>query len=134
MATGVTLLTGAAGLAFVAWRRQLSRFDPAAVSTRLDPGHDLPLRLRLMSGFSAYVWLLRCRRSPGFHVRLRHPIVAVLARLGAGGRGADGARGDAAVVIVGAVAVIIRHAARTPSSSRRGGGLGCEKARGTLHA
>jgi len=36
----------------------------------------------------------------------------------------------AAVVIVGAVAVIIRTAARTPSSSRREADLGCGKPRG----
>jgi drug/metabolite transporter (DMT)-like permease len=137
MATGVTLLTGAAGLALVGLAAgELSRFDPAAVSTRSILATLYLFVFGSIVGFSAYVWLLRvstvARVSTYAYV---NPIVAVLLGWALAGEALTARVAIAAVVIVGAVAVIIRHggedAELVPAEEAD---LGCEKVEETLHA
>lgn len=137
MATAVTLATGGSGLALVGLLSgELSRFDPAAVSTRSVVATIYLFIFGSIVGFSAYLWLLRvttvARVSTYAYV---NPIVAVLLGWALAGEALTARVAIAAVVIVGAVAVIIRHggedAELVPAEDAD---LGCEKAAETLHA
>lgn len=137
MATAVTLATGGSGLALVGLLSgELSRFDPAAVSTRSVVATIYLFIFGSIVGFSAYLWLLRvttvARVSTYAYV---NPIVAVLLGWALAGEALTARVAIAAVVIVGAVAVIIRHggedAELVPAEDAD---LGCEKASETLHA
>ena len=86
------------------------RFDPAAVSSRSVLAVAYLFVFGSLVGFSAYLWLLRVstpsRVSTYAYV---NPIVAVLLGWALGGEALTPRVFLAAAVIVGAVALIIRH-------------------------
>jgi drug/metabolite transporter (DMT)-like permease len=137
MATALTLMTGGAGLALVGLAAgELGRFDPAAVSTRSVVATLYLFVFGSIVGFLAYLWLLRvttvARVSTYAYV---NPIVAVVLGWALAGEPLTARVAIAAVVIVGAVAVIIRHGGEDPELLRaEDAGLGCEKPPETLHA
>jgi drug/metabolite transporter (DMT)-like permease len=137
MATAVTLLTGGAGMALVGLASgELARFDPAAVSMRSVLATVYLFVFGSIVGFSAYLWLLRvttvARVSTYAYV---NPIVAVLLGWALAGEPLTARVAIAAVVIVGAVAVIIRHGGEDAELvSPEEADLGCEKAPETLHS
>ena len=111
MATSATLLTGGTLVATVALAAgELSRFDPAAVSTKSIVATLYLFVFGSLVGFSAYLWLLRVstasRVSTYAYV---NPIVAVFLGWALAGEELTPRVFVAAAVIVGAVAVIIRH-------------------------
>ena len=135
MATAVTLLCGGGLLALVGIvAGELSRFDPAAVSTKSVLATIYLFVFGSIVGFSAYLWLLRVatasRVSTYAYV---NPIVAVLLGWALANETLTARVALAAVVIVGAVVLIIRHggeeAGETPEDD-----LGCVKPAETLHA
>ena len=137
MATAVTLLSGGARLAIVGVAAgELSRFDPAAVSAKSVLATAYLLVFGSIVGFTAYLWLLRvttvARVSTYAYV---NPVVAVLLGWALAGEPLTTRVGLAAAVIVGAVAIIIRHGGEdTELVSPGEADLGCEKAPETLHA
>jgi drug/metabolite transporter (DMT)-like permease len=111
MATTITLLCGGALLALLGLSAgELSRFDPAAVSTKSLLAVAYLFVFGSIVGFSAYLWLLRVttvsRVSTYAYV---NPIVAVLLGWALAGESLTPRVFLAAAVIVGAVALIIRH-------------------------
>ena len=137
MATAVTLLCGGAGFAILgAAIGELTRFDPGAVSAKSILATVYLLVFGSIVGFTAYLWLLRvttvARVSTYAYV---NPIVAVLLGWALAGEPLTARVALAAAIIVGAVAIIIRHGGEdaelvpAPESD-----LGCEKAPETLHA
>ena len=137
MATAVTLVCGGAGLAIVgAAAGELMRFDPAAASAKSLLATVYLLVFGSIVGFTAYLWLLRvttvARVTTYAYV---NPIVAVVLGWALAGEPLTARVALAAAIIVGAVAILIRHggedAAAVPAE---GSDLGCEKAPETLHA
>ncbi len=111
MATAVTLVCGGAFLAALGLARgEVSRFDPSAVSTRSVLAVLYLFVFGSIVGFSAYLWLLRvttaARVSTYAYV---NPIVAVCLGWALAGESLTPRVFLAALVIVGAVALIIRH-------------------------
>ena len=134
MATAVTLLCGGTGLAiFGAASGELSRFDPAAVSAKSLLATAYLLVFGSIVGFTAYLWLLRvatvARVSTYAYV---NPVVAVLLGWALADEPLTARVALAAAVIVGAVAIIIRHGGEDADAVPAD--LGCEKAPETLHA
>jgi drug/metabolite transporter (DMT)-like permease len=137
MATAVTLLLGGALLALVGVAAgELGRFDPAAVSAKSILATVYLFVFGSIVGFSAYLWLLRVttasRVSTYAYV---NPIVAVFLGWALAGEALTARMLLASVVIVGAVAVVIRfggedEGAVVPDESD----LGCERPTETLHA
>lgn len=110
MATATTLLCGGATLAALGLAvGELSRFDPAAVSARSVLATVYLFLFGSIVGFSAYLWLLRVasasRVSTYAYV---NPIVAVILGWALAGESLTPRVLVAAIVIVGAVALIIR--------------------------
>jgi drug/metabolite transporter (DMT)-like permease len=137
MATAVTLLCGGMALAIVgAASGELSRFDPAAVSAKSLIATAYLFVFGSIVGFTAYLWLLRvttvARVSTYAYV---NPIVAVLLGWALAAEPLTPRVGLAAAVIVGAVAIVIRHGGEDADVVPAGeSDLGCEKAPETLHA
>jgi drug/metabolite transporter (DMT)-like permease len=137
MATAVTLLCGGAGLAILGVASgELSRFDPSAVSAKSVLATAYLFVFGSIVGFTAYLWLLRvttvARLSTYAYV---NPVVAVLLGWALAGEPLTPRVGLAAAVIVGAVAILIRHGGEDPHVvPAEESDLGCEKAPETLHA
>lgn len=137
MATATTLLTGGALLATLGLAAgELSRFDPTAVSTKSALATLYLFLFGSLVGFSAYLWLLRVstasRVSTYAYV---NPIVAVLLGWALAGEELTPRVFVAAAVIVGAVALIIRHGGEEAApAAPEDADLGCAKAPETLHA
>ena len=137
MATSTTLLCGGLGLVLVGiGAGELSRFDPSAVSARSILATVYLFVFGSIVGFTAYLWLLRvttvARVSTYAYV---NPIVAVLLGWALAAEPLTPRVALAACVIVGAVAIIIRHGGEEGEAVPSGDpGLGCEKAPETLHA
>ena len=137
MATASTLLCGGLGLVLVGLSSgELSRFDPSAVSARSVVATVYLFVFGSIVGFTAYLWLLRvttvARVSTYAYV---NPIVAVFLGWALAGEPLTPRVAMAAAVIVGAVAIIIRHGGEEGDAAPSGEpGLGCEKAPETLHA
>ena len=111
MATAATLLSGGALLALLGvFMGELGAFDPSAVSTRSIVATVYLFVFGSIVGFSAYLWLLRVstasRVSTYAYV---NPIIAVFLGWALAGETLTGRVLVAAVIIVGAVALIIRH-------------------------
>lgn len=137
MATAVTLVCGGAGMAILgAATGELTRFDPAAVSAKSVAATAYLLVFGSIVGFTAYLWLLRvttvARVSTYAYV---NPIVAVVLGWALAGEPLTARVALAAAIIVGAVAIIIRHGGEDADVVPAGeSDLGCEKAAETLHA
>jgi drug/metabolite transporter (DMT)-like permease len=137
MATAVTLLCGGTALAILgAASGELSRFDPAAVSAKSVLATAYLFVFGSIVGFTAYLWLLRAttvaRLSTYAYV---NPVVAVLLGWALADEPLTPRVGLAAAVIVGAVAIIIRHGGEDVDVVPAGeSDLGCEKAPETIHA
>jgi drug/metabolite transporter (DMT)-like permease len=136
MATAATLICGGALLAALgASVGELSRFDPAAVSTRSILATIYLFIFGSIVGFSAYLWLLRVasasRVSTYAYV---NPIVAVFLGWALAGEALTPRVFLAAAVIVGAVALIIRHGGEEEAGIAAEEDFGCAKAPETLHA
>lgn len=137
MATAITLLCGGALLALLGLGSgELSRFDPAAVSSKSVLAVAYLFVFGSIVGFSAYLWLLRVstisRVSTYAYV---NPIVAVLLGWALAGEALSSRVFLAAAVIVGAVALIIRHGGEQPEAAPiEAADPGCTKAAETLHA
>ncbi len=137
MATAVTLLLGGAMLALVGVAAgELGRFDPAAVSSKSVLATVYLFVFGSIVGFSAYVWLLRMttasRLSTYAYV---NPIVAVFLGWALAGEALSARVVLASVVIVGAVAVVIRYGGEDEEGVAPGeADLGCERPAETLHA
>jgi drug/metabolite transporter (DMT)-like permease len=137
MATAVTLLGGGAFLAALGlFSGELARFNPAAVSTKSVLALLYLFVFGSIIGFSAYLWLLRVasasRVSTYAYV---NPIVAVILGWALAGEALTPRVFLAAAVIVGAVALIIRHGGEEVQNGvPEDGDLGCAKATETLHA
>jgi drug/metabolite transporter (DMT)-like permease len=111
MSTAITLIGGGALLALLGlFGGELARFDPAAVSTKSLLALAYNFVFGSIVGFSAYLWLLRVatasRVSTYAYV---NPIVAVFLGWALAGEPLTARVFLAAAVIVGAVALIIRH-------------------------
>jgi drug/metabolite transporter (DMT)-like permease len=136
MATAVTLLCGGTGLAVLGLAAgELSRFDPAAVSARSVLATVYLFVFGSIVGFTAYLWLLRhatvARVSTYAYV---NPVVAVILGWAIVGEPLSSRVLIATAVIVGAVAIIIRHGGEDAEIVRpEEADLGCEKAPETLH-
>jgi drug/metabolite transporter (DMT)-like permease len=120
MATAMEMITGglwlcATGLVF----GEASRLDPASVSLRSALSLGYLIVFGSLIGFSAYVWLLRvstpARVSTYAYV---NPIVAVLLGALLAGEAVTPRVALAALVIVGAVALIIRPRSETSPGSK----------------
>jgi drug/metabolite transporter (DMT)-like permease len=139
MATAATLLTGGGLLALVGvLAGELGRFDPSAVSAKSILATVYLLIFGSVVGFSAYLWLLRVstasRVSTYAYV---NPIVAVVLGWALAGETMTGRVLLAAGIIVGAVALIIRHGGEeegVPEAPGTAEDFGCAKASETLHA
>lgn len=137
MATAVTLVSGGAGLAFLGLLSgELARFDPAAVSAKSLWATLYLFVFGSLVGFSAYLWLLRnttvARLSTYAYV---NPVIAVVLGWLLAGEPLSARVALATAVIVGAVALIIRHGGEDAEIVRPDeADLGCEKAPETLHA
>jgi drug/metabolite transporter (DMT)-like permease len=136
MASALTLLLGGAELALLGLSTgELADFDPAAVSMKSVLWTVYLFIFGSIVGFSAYLWLLRVttasRVSTYAYV---NPIVAVFLGWALAGEALSGRVALAAVVIVGAVALIIRHGGEDAAVTGADADLGCEKAPETLHA
>ena len=136
MATAVTLLSGGAWLAGLGLLSgELARFDPAAVSMKSVLAVIYLFVFGSIIGFSAYLWLLRVttasRVSTYAYV---NPIVAVFLGWALAGEVLSRRVFLAAAVIVGAVALIIRHGGEVDVAAPEDSDLGCAKPAETLHA
>jgi len=137
MATAVTLVCGGAGLAVVGLLSgELARFDPSAVSAKSLWATLYLFVFGSLVGFSAYLWLLRnttvSRLSTYAYV---NPVIAVFLGWALAGEPLSPRVAVATAVIVGAVALIIRHGGEDAEIVRPDEtDLGCEKAPETLHA
>jgi drug/metabolite transporter (DMT)-like permease len=137
MATAVTLLCGGACLAILGLASgEIARFDPAAVSMKSVLAVVYLFVFGSIVGFSAYLWLLRVasasRVSTYAYV---NPIVAVFLGWALAGEPLTPRVFLAALVIVGAVALIIRHGGEDlEETAPEDRDLGCAKAAETLHA
>ena len=137
MATAATLLTGGTLLATVGLvAGELSRFDPSAVSTKSVVATVYLFIFGSLVGFSAYLWLLRVatasRVSTYAYV---NPIVAVFLGWALAGEELNTRVFIASAVIVGAVALIIRHGGEEIAPEKpEEADLGCAKAPEQLHA
>ncbi len=137
MATSVTLVCGGAGLALIGvLSGELGRFDPSAVTAKSLWATLYLFLFGSLVGFSAYLWLLRnaaiARVSTYAYV---NPVVAVLLGWALAGEPFSPRVAVATAVIVGAVALIIRHGGEDAEIVRPDeADLGCEKAPETLHA
>ena len=139
MATAATLLTGGGLLALVGVvAGELGRFDPSAVSAKSIVATIYLFIFGSIVGFSAYLWLLRVstasRVSTYAYV---NPIVAVILGWALAGESLSGRVLIAAAIIVGAVALIIRHGGEeegVPEAPGTAEDFGCAKAGETLHA
>jgi drug/metabolite transporter (DMT)-like permease len=137
MATAVTLLCGGACLAVLGLASgEIARFDPAAVSMKSILAVVYLFVFGSIVGFSAYLWLLRVasasRVSTYAYV---NPIVAVFLGWALAGEPLTPRVFLAAFVIVGAVALIIRHGGEDlEETAPEDRDLGCAKAAETLHA
>jgi len=137
MATAATLLCGGALLASAGLLSgELSRFDPAGVSLKSALAVVYLFVFGSIIGFSAYLWLLRVttasRVSTYAYV---NPIVAVFLGWALAGEPLTPRVFVAAAVIVGAVALIIRHGGEELTEETGSeADLGCAKAAETLHA
>ena len=137
MATAVTLLLGGGLLALVGVAAgELSRFDPAAVSSKSVVATIYLFVFGSIVGFSAYLWLLRVttasRVSTYAYV---NPIVAVFLGWALADEALTPRVLIASVVIVGAVAVVIRYGGEDEEAVRpEEADLGCERPAETLHA
>ncbi len=137
MATAVTLLFGGALLALVGvGAGELGRFDPAAVSAKSVLATVYLFVFGSIVGFSAYLWLLRVttasRVSTYAYV---NPIVAVFLGWALAGEALTPRVFLASVVIVGAVAVVIRFGGEDEEIvGPEEADLGCERPAETLHA
>jgi drug/metabolite transporter (DMT)-like permease len=111
MATAATLLTGGALLALLGvLSGELGRFDPAAVSTRSIVATLYLVVFGSLVGFSAYLWLLRVETASRVSTYAYvNPIVAVFLGWALAGETLSPRVLVAAVIIVSAVALIIRH-------------------------
>ena len=137
MATAATLLTGGSLLALVGvFAGELGAFEPSAVSTRSIVATVYLFIFGSIVGFYAYLWLLRnstaSRVSTYAYV---NPIIAVFL----GWLLADESLSPrvlvAAVIIIGAVALIIRHGGEedaVPDAPAED--FGCTNPPETLHA
>jgi drug/metabolite transporter (DMT)-like permease len=137
MATAVTLVTGGTLLASAGLGRgELFQFDPAAVSLKSVLAVVYLFVFGSIVGFSAYLWLLRvttvARVSTYAYV---NPIVAVFLGWALAGEALTPRVFLAAIVIVGAVVLIIRHGSEeaTPNAQKETD-LGCADVPETLHA
>jgi drug/metabolite transporter (DMT)-like permease len=111
MTTAITLLCGGSLLAILGLATgELSRFDPSAVTAKSLVAVVYLFLFGSLVGFSAYLWLLRvstpARVSTYAYV---NPIVAVLLGWWVGGEELSTRILLAAAVIIGAVALILRH-------------------------
>jgi drug/metabolite transporter (DMT)-like permease len=140
MATAATLVSGGALLALVGLSAgELAVFDPAAVSVRSVVATAYLFVFGSIVGFSAYLWLLRVstpsRVSTYAYV---NPIVAVFLGWALAGETLSPRVLLAAVIIVGAVALIIRHGGADGEDEGvdepGAEDFGCAKAPETLHA
>lgn len=137
MATAVTLLCGGTLLALLGLAAgELARFDPSAVSKKSVVATVYLFVFGSMVGFSAYLWLLRVttvsRVSTYAYV---NPIVAVILGWALAGEALTPRVFLASAVIVGAVALIIRHGGEDENIvALEEADLGCEKPTETLHA
>ncbi len=137
MATAVTLLCGGALLALAGLSAgELARFDPAAVSAKSVLATVYLFVFGSIVGFSAYLWLLRVttasRVSTYAYV---NPIVAVFLGWALAGEALTPRVLLASVVIVGAVAVVIRYGGEDEEAvGPQEADLGCERPSETLHA
>ncbi len=136
MATATTLLAGGAFLALVGvGAGELSAFDPAAVSTKSVLATVYLLIFGSIVGFSAYLWLLRVASASRVATYAYvNPIVAVILGWAFAGEALTPRVFVAAAVIVGAVALIIRHGGESSAPAADGEDFGCAKAPETLHA
>jgi len=136
MATAATLLAGGALLAAAgAAAGELSRFDPGAVSAKSVVATVYLFIFGSIVGFSAYLWLLRVTTAARVATYAYvNPIVAVLLGWTFAGEALTPRVFVAAAVIVGAVALIIRHGGEAPAPSPDDEDFGCAKAPETLHA
>lgn len=136
MATAATLLAGGALLALAgAAAGELSGFDPSAVSAKSVLATVYLLVFGSIVGFSAYLWLLRVTTASRVATYAYvNPIVAVLLGWALAGEALTPRVFVAAAVIVGAVALIIRHGGDAPAPAPEGEDFGCAKASETLHA
>ena len=137
MATASTLLCGGAMLGALGLAAgELSRFDPAAVSTRSILATVYLFIFGSIIGFSAYLWLLRVtsasRVSTYAYV---NPIVAVFLGWLLANEPLTPRVALAATVIVGAVALIIRYGGEELEEvAPEEPDLGCTKAAETARA
>jgi drug/metabolite transporter (DMT)-like permease len=137
MATAATLVCGGTLLAVLGLSAgELARFDPAAVSTKSILATVYLFVFGSIVGFSAYLWLLRVstasRVSTYAYV---NPIVAVFLGWALAGEPLTPRVFVAAMIIVGAVALIIRHGGEEEAATAAGEeDFGCAKAPETLHA
>ena len=137
MATAATLVCGGTLLAVLGLATgELSEFDPAAVSMRSVLATVYLLVFGSIIGFSAYLWLLRVstasRVSTYAYV---NPIVAVLLGWALAAEPLTPRVLVAAVIIVSAVSLIIRHGGEEEAGPMAGEeDFGCAKAPETLHA
>jgi len=135
MATAATLLAGGVLLALAgAAAGELSGFDAAAVSAKSVVATLYLFVFGSIVGFSAYLWLLRVTTASRVATYAYvNPIVAVLLGWALAGEALTPRVFIAAAVIVGAVALIIRHGGETAAPSPEED-FGCAKAPETLHA
>ncbi len=137
MATAATLLCGGALLAALGVAvGELGRFDPAAVSTKSILATVYLFIFGSIVGFSAYLWLLRVATASRVATYAYvNPIVAVFLGWTLADEPLTPRVFVAATIIVGAVALIIRHGGEEEVSPPRGDDdFGCAKAPETLHA
>lgn len=134
MTTAVTLIAGGVLMSLVGLAAgELARFDPAAVSLRSVLATLHLLVFGSLVGFTAYLWLLRVAApSRVATYAYVNPIIAVLLGWALAAEPLTPRVFLAAVVIVGAVALIIRHGGEEPGvAAEPGPGTpACE----TLHA
>jgi drug/metabolite transporter (DMT)-like permease len=118
MATAITLVCGGGFLAVLGLSAgELARFDPTAVTLKSAVAVVYLFIFGSLIGFSAYLWLLRVstpsRVSTYAYV---NPVVAVLLGWAIGGEGLPARVLLAAAVIIGAVALILRHGGEEPGA------------------
>ncbi len=137
MATAATLLSGGVVLSLVGvLAGELGAFDPSAVSTRSIVATLYLFVFGSIVGFSAYLWLLRVstasRVSTYAYV---NPIVAVFLGWALAGEPVSPRVLVAAVIIIGAVALIIRHGGEEEEApDAPAEDFGCTNPPETLHA
>jgi drug/metabolite transporter (DMT)-like permease len=131
MATAVTLVAGGLLLALLGLAAgEIAGFDPAAVSSRSLLATTYLLIFGSLIGFSAYLWLLRVATpSRVATYAYVNPIVAVLLGWTLASEPLTPRVFLAAVVIVGAVVLIIRHGGEDKETAPSGeGSLACAPA------